>query len=111
MPLTLRPIKSPGTAPAYREKYPAMAWLQEGCPSVAPTARWRPPAAATQWFWTINCMVARPDIVQSTGACGSPPDRTSYEDTSRDVGIRRQLAAENSGLCGKSVTARLAGRC
>src|SRR5262245_45545881 len=63
MPLTLRPIEWPGTGPAYREKYPDHEVRHDRQPIAI--------SRASEWFWTINSMTARPDVMQNTGACGS----------------------------------------
>jgi hypothetical protein len=71
MPLTLRPIEWPGTGPAYREKYPDYEVRHDRQPIGRIYRQQSAISRATEWFWTINSMTARPDVMQNTGACGS----------------------------------------
>jgi hypothetical protein len=71
MPLTLRPIKWPGTGPAYRQKFPDYDVLHDGQIVGRIYRQMAAVSPATEWFWAINGVPVRPHVMHSVGACGS----------------------------------------
>jgi hypothetical protein len=67
MPLTLRPIKWPGTGPAYRQKFPDYDVLHDGQIVGRIYRQMAAVSPATEWFWAINGAADMP----SSGTCGS----------------------------------------
>jgi hypothetical protein len=62
MPLTLRPIKWPGTGPAYRQKFPDYDVLHDGQIVGRIYRQMAAVSPSTEWYWAINGVPVRPHV-------------------------------------------------